>query len=272
MGGLAGLYGDAVARMRTSAALRRSFLAWIAAGLVVTGGLSEVVGLLHSATAVGALAPLPAIIAWWGAISVVVFGGASWLRTPQRDAAIDRYGVPNGLTAIRAYACLPLLFTATVSLPGRSGLALWCTIGFVTGMLDAVDGFIARRVGPLTELGRAMDPASDALFFATAAVGNVALGILPPWVAALLLIRYLGPLGLTPIVFLLRKRPELVHTKWGRRNTALTGLVIFCCMWVRIFNGPVDTVALVLTVPLLLTTTLLHFWSLIERTRHAPSV
>src|SRR5438309_544959 len=123
-----------------------------------------------------------------------------------------------------------------------------------------------------TELGRALDPAMDSLFFGTAAIGSTLLGIIPRWLMALLLFRYLAPLLATPIVFLARRRPELVYTVWGRRNTALTGVAFFVLMLVRAFYGPVDAVAIALGVPLLATTTVLHFVALAERTYHAPLV
>src|SRR4029077_13911903 len=177
-----------------------------------------------------------------------------------------------GLTALRAWSCLPLFLCATVSLPDDTGLILWCSIGGPVGLLDMVDGYIARRVGPITELGRALDPAGDALFFAMAAVGCQRLGIVPGWLTGLLLFRYLGPLLGTPIVFLARRRPELSFTEWGRRNTLYTGVVLFTLMWVRIAHGPVDAVALALGIPLLATTTLLHFVALARRAWEAPVV
>ena len=90
-------------------------------------------------------------------MTIGVIGGAALLRTPD-GTQVDRYGIPNGLTALRGYACVPVLFIGTLSLPGRLGLALWGSIGGSVGLLDAVDGFIARRYGPVTVLGKAMDP------------------------------------------------------------------------------------------------------------------
>jgi phosphatidylglycerophosphate synthase len=117
-----------------------------------------------------------------------------------------------------------------------------------------------------------MDPASDCLFFMMAAIGNVFLGILPLWLAIVILVRFAGPLLATPIVFLLHRRPELTHTRWGRWNTGATGMVIFILMWVRIFDGPVGLVAPVIALPTLIPSTLLHFYSLWVRARQAPVV
>ena len=166
-----------------------------------------------------------ATAAWWIAVTIGIIGGAAMLLTPDGNT-VDRYGIPNGLTALRAYACVPLLFVATLSLPGRLALALWAGVGGAAGLLDAVDGFIARRWGPITVLGKAMDPFGDALFFVIGAIGCWTLGIVPLWLAILVVFRYAGPVVLTPLVLLTGRRPEFVYTVWGRRNTMLTGAVL----------------------------------------------
>jgi len=75
---------------------------------------------------------------------------------------------------------------------------------------------------------------------------------------------------LTPFVFLARRRPELVHTRWGRRNTILTGFVLFVLFIVDLAAGPVWLAALVTALPLLVPTLVLHFVSLAARVRSAP--
>jgi phosphatidylglycerophosphate synthase len=235
--------------------------------LVFGEGLTVLVAVVHGHSAAGGAAIATA--AWWVVVTIGIIGGAAMLMTPDGDP-VDRYGIPNGLTALRAYACVPLLFIATLSLPGRLALALWGGIGGSVGLLDAVDGFIARRYGPITVLGKAMDPFGDALYFAVGAVGSWALGIAPLWLAVLVVVRYAGPVVLTPLVLLSGRRPELVHTVWGRRNTGLIGIVLFVLYVVRLFGGPVDIVALLIAVPTLVPTALLHFASLARRVAASP--
>lgn len=269
LGGLLALYAQSFRLLRRSRHLRISLLFWTVLGLGLIEAFAVGVAALDS-TRSAVIAAVTAAL-WWLFISIVLAGGAPMLRTPD-GALIEYLGVPNGLTSLRAYSCYPLLLCATLSLPDDVGLILWASIGGLAGMLDAVDGYIARRVGPLTELGRALDPAGDALFFSMAAIGNYALGVIPGWLGGLMLVRYLAPLLATPVVFLARRRPELVYTEWGRRNTLLTGVVLFACLLVRIFHGPVGLVAIALGIPLLATTTLLHFADLGRRAWRAPVV
>ena len=259
---------EAFALLGGSSRLRRSLWFWLGVGLLLSEAFTIPLALLHDRAA---LAPLAlGALGWWAAVSVFLVGGTPLLRTPD-GIRIDRYGIPNGLSAIRAWLCFPLILCASLSLPGSVGLYLWCSVGGSTGMLDFVDGFIARRFGPVTALGKALDPAMDVLFFAMAAVGNWLLGIAPGWLAAGILFRYLGPFLVTPFIFLAGKRPELVHTVWGRRNTAAIGLVLFILMIVRLTGGPVNTVALATAIPLLVPTFVLHSIALVRRTAQAPS-
>lgn len=269
-GGLRQLFATARTRLAASRHLRLSYAWWLCIGLVFTEAFTFGVTGASSRRDLTALLAVLAV-AWWVFVSIFLIGGVAMLRTPQGET-IDFLGTPNGLSALRAWACLPVFLCAVLPLPGRTGLYLWCISAGSTGMLDYVDGLIARHIGPVTELGKAIDPAMDALFFSLAAVGAFELGILPGWICALILLRYIGPFVGTPIVFAARRRPELVHTRWGRRNTALVGLTSFILMWVRLFDGPVDSVALAVGIPLLVPTTLLHFIALGQRTYHAPIV
>lgn len=268
--GFAALCADSFRLIRDTRHLRLSYLWWAFVGLVYTEafgvGVAQMVG-RHEAVVAGVLAA-----AWWLFIALVLGAGASLLHELPSMRRVPYYGIPNGLTALRAWSCVPLLSCALLDLPGRRGLVLWCAIGAPAGLLDLVDGYIARHVGPVTELGRALDPAGDALFFAVAAIGSERLGIVPVWLMALMLFRYLGPLLGTPVVFLARRKPDLVFTRWGRMNTGLTGVVLFVLMWVRIAGGPVNAVALALAAPLLGTTMLLHFVTLARRAHDAPVV
>jgi len=268
--GFLSFYREAVSRLGRSRHLRLSFAFWAGTGLVVTEALGCGVAQMDSRRAVLVAAVL--CFAWWLLVSGVLAGGAALLTPPSGGPPIDYYGVPNGLTALRAYVVVPLVITVSVSTPGRTGLVIWCATAGSAALLDGVDGWIARRVGPLTELGRAFDPAMDSLFFSAAAYAAWRLAIMPLWLMVFIYARYLGPLLATPIVLLARRRPELVHTAWGRRNTVYTGAVFFTLMWVRIIGGPVDAVALGAGAPVLGISALLHFVALGRRTYHAPVV
>lgn len=264
---LVGLFGEARRLLRSSLSLRHSLFICLGVGLVLIETFTVPVAWLHDPSSIPWFAL--AALGWWAVVALFVVGGAPLLRGPD-GRRVHRYGVPNVLSAVRAWACLPLMLYASLSLPGRLGLYLWSSVGGAAGMLDYVDGWIARRFGPVTELGKAIDPAMDALFFIVAGIGNYLVGIVPGWLGGLIVARYGGPLLATPIVFLTGRRPQLVHTLWGRRNTAATGVVLFVLLWVRLFDGPVGVVAPAVALPLLVPTLALHMVALVKRTREAP--
>jgi len=267
--GLGSLVREAFALLGASRRLRRSLYLWVGIGLALTEGFTIPVAALHDGASIVPLA-LGAAGAW-AVASLFLVGGTPLLRTAD-GTRVDHYGLPNGISAIRAWLSFPLMLCAVLTLPGSLSLYLWCSVGGAAGMLDFVDGYVARRFGPLTELGKALDPAMDVLFFGLAAVGGWLVGVAPGWLAAGILIRYFGPFLLTPFIFLAGRRPELVHTVWGRRNTAAIGLVLFILMIVRLSAGPVNTVALIIAPPLLLPTLALHSIALVRRTAEAPRV
>ena len=257
----------AAGRLRAEPRLRRSALLWLVVGLVLSEAFALPVAAAGHASTLGlGLADAGC----WLAVSVFFIGGIALLRLPD-GTVLDHYGLPNGLTAIRAWLTFPLILCATLPLPGSSGLYLWAVMGGSTGMLDLADGQIARRVGPVTVLGKALDPSMDVIFFAVAAVGNWLLGILPGWLAAAILVRYLGPFVVTPVVFALGRRPELVATRWGRYNTFGIGVVLLVLLIVRLAGGPVNTFALAVGIPILLPTFALHVVALLRRTIEAPT-
>jgi cardiolipin synthase len=93
--------------------------------------------------------------------------------------------VPNALSAFRI-----LLIPAFVLLLMEEDTRLvgFLLLGLVVST-DWVDGYLARRTGQVTELGKLLDPLADRLAMAAALVTFVALDLLPLWAALVILIR-----------------------------------------------------------------------------------
>lgn len=93
--------------------------------------------------------------------------------------------VPNLLSAARI-ALIPVF----VLLLADEDVRVW---GFVLlGLVQAtdwVDGYVARRTGAVTTLGKVLDPVADRLAVAAALITFVVLGIFPLWAALIVLVR-----------------------------------------------------------------------------------
>jgi phosphatidylglycerophosphate synthase len=261
MGGFVDLASSSFARIRGSRGLTRSMLGWTGAGLVLGEAFAVGVAQLQSTTAAVVVGILTLL--WWVLVTAVPLVSTTLLVTPEGER-VDRLGVPNGLTVMRAYSCPGLTACAFCSTPHRIGFILWATVGAVAAVLDLVDGYIARRIGPLTRLGEALDPVMDCAFFSVAAAGNIALGIVPRWVGGVMLARYAGPLGFGIVFQFLGRRPELAATVWGKRTTVLTSAMLAVLLVVRSAEGPVELVGIFFGLPLA-AMTLLHFGIMARR-------
>jgi len=93
--------------------------------------------------------------------------------------------VPNILSAARI-ASIPLFCW----LAANERTRLWGILLFaVVVSTDWVDGYVARRTGQVTELGRILDPVADRLAIAAGLLTFAISGIFPFWAALLILVR-----------------------------------------------------------------------------------
>jgi cardiolipin synthase len=93
--------------------------------------------------------------------------------------------VPNILSFARI-ATIPLFSWLAVNEPTR----VWGILLFaVVVSTDWVDGYVARRTGQVTELGRILDPVADRLAIAAGLLTFAIVGIFPFWAALLILVR-----------------------------------------------------------------------------------
>ncbi len=95
------------------------------------------------------------------------------------------FTLPNLISALRIAAVpvfLWLLFGKDD--PAAAG---WLLGGL--GATDWVDGWLARRLDQVSELGKVLDPVGDRLAIAAALVGGWITGALPWWIALALVVR-----------------------------------------------------------------------------------
>ncbi len=91
--------------------------------------------------------------------------------------------IPNAVSAVRM-AAVPLFLWFLFGADDPAG-AGWL-LGAI-GATDWVDGFLARKLGQVSELGKVLDPVADRAAIAAAVIGGWVAGVLP-WPVALLLV------------------------------------------------------------------------------------
>jgi cardiolipin synthase (CMP-forming) len=92
--------------------------------------------------------------------------------------------IPNFIT-IGRFILVPLVIMMMVQ--GNWQLAFLFFV--LAGVSDAVDGFIARRFDMRSELGAYMDPVADKALLVSIYVTLAIMGIIPAWVAILVVSR-----------------------------------------------------------------------------------
>jgi cardiolipin synthase (CMP-forming) len=115
---------------------------------------------------------------------------------PQPRAGSDRVvTVPNVMSAIRL-ASVPVFVWLFVAGFEEAAVALYA----VGAWSDFFDGYIARRTGQITELGKVLDPLADRFFIVALAVALVARDVLPLGLALAIVARDVLVLVLFPLL------------------------------------------------------------------------
>jgi cardiolipin synthase len=92
--------------------------------------------------------------------------------------------VPN-LISIFRLVLVPIAIDAILS--GRFDIAFW--VFLIAGVSDGIDGFIARTFDQRSELGSYLDPLADKLLLVSIFVTLAVIGVIPVWLAIVVLSR-----------------------------------------------------------------------------------
>ncbi len=106
--------------------------------------------------------------------------------------------LPNSLTIIRIGAA-PVLVVLLLLSPGRSLSVISALLFALVCVTDWLDGYIARKRGHITSLGKFLDPLADKILITTAFIMLIPLGRVPAWVVALMISREIAVTGLRAI-------------------------------------------------------------------------
>jgi len=122
--------------------------------------------------------------------------------------------LPNLITLARL-ACLPVFLWL---LFGKEDRAAAAALLAVLGITDWVDGYLARHLGQVSELGKILDPVADRLLFIVGAGGILIDGSVPTWFAVIVLVRETLVGGATLVLATLGAR-RIDVTWFGKAGT-----------------------------------------------------
>ncbi|MGH7438915.1 MAG: CDP-diacylglycerol--glycerol-3-phosphate 3-phosphatidyltransferase [Polyangiaceae bacterium] len=115
----------------------------------------------------------------------------------RRSLAEDAVNLPNLLTMGRIVAIPFFIWLLASPTPVRG---FWAGVVFTAAaMTDMLDGYLARKLGVVSVLGKFLDPLADKLIVMAALVWMVPMGRIPAWAVVVLLARELSVTGLRSV-------------------------------------------------------------------------
>jgi cardiolipin synthase (CMP-forming) len=134
--------------------------------------------------------------------------------------------VPNLLSVFRLF--VTVFFIIAIN-QGRYTVALCLFV--LQGISDLLDGFFARIMGKQTNLGALLDPIADKTMLVSSYVVLYLNGILPLWVAAIVLIRDLTISVGFLLLYKLSYTVKLAPSMWSKITTVSQITTIVYVLW-----------------------------------------
>ena len=119
------------------------------------------------------------------------------------------FTIPNLISLIRL-GLIPLFLWLLFGKDDPAGAG---TVFFVIAWSDWVDGYLARRLNQVSELGKLLDPLADRIAVAVAVVFGWVAGVLAPWFAAALIVRE-GLVALAAVAVFVRGADRTVEVRY----------------------------------------------------------
>lgn len=114
-----------------------------------------------------------------------------------KEIGQDSLNLPNFLTLVRIFLIPVFVVVFLAPTPDRSLVA--AVIFIVAAVTDLLDGYIARRTGQVTKLGKLLDPIADKLLVLSALLLLVNIDRVTALVALLIIARELAVTGVRAI-------------------------------------------------------------------------
>ncbi len=105
--------------------------------------------------------------------------------------------LPNGLTVLRVLA-VPFIITMLFS-PVRISQIVTAFLFLLVAVTDTLDGYLARRRGMVTTLGKFLDPLADKLLIVASLIGLIPTRDVPAWMVIVIVGREIAVTGLRGI-------------------------------------------------------------------------
>jgi len=173
--------------------------------------------------------------------------------------------LPNAISLMRIAMIAPIL---TYIIHERYELAL--ILFFIAAFSDGVDGFLAKRFDWHTRIGALLDPIADKLLVGGTFITLVVDGLIPVWMAVLVIVRDVVIVGGATLYNFLITPIEGEPTRISKLNTALQLLFVVFVLSRAGYNWP-DEIAITIIGAAVVVTIVIsgidYVWSWARRAR-----
>lgn len=144
----------------------------------------------------------------------------------RRSLRQDAFNIPNALTMGRI-VMIPLCLWFLDQDTPRAGF--WAAIVFtLAAITDVLDGYLARKLGVESVLGKLVDPLADKLIVMACLVWMVKMGRMPAWAVVILLAREFSVTSLRSVAA--SEGVIISAGQEGKTKTALQMIGIICAL------------------------------------------
>lgn len=158
---------------------------------------------------------------------------------------LKKMNLPNKLTMLRML--LVIVFVVFMCLPTKFVWAKYVSLGVfvLASITDFLDGYISRKKNLVTKFGKIMDPLADKMLVASGFILLATAGIIPAWMAIIIVLRDFFVTGLRN--FGADSNKDLAASLTGKIKTVFQLLAIILAL-VGTYNfGDFITQSLVMT-------------------------
>jgi len=152
------------------------------------------------------------------------------MNTRYNNVASRIWTISNSITLLRFVLIIPIAILLYDSSTPSWVVLLLMTIAVAT---DALDGYFARKLNQITELGKILDPIADKVAIGVIASILTVQGRFPIWLFSAIIVRDL--LILTGGIYLKNKYHLVLQSNWMGKWTVVS---IALCLLLAVLNNP----------------------------------
>lgn len=138
--------------------------------------------------------------------------------------AVKKLNVANLLSLFRI-VIIPIVVIILIS-PEKKGSIAAASLFLLASLTDTLDGFVARRMELVTDLGKFLDPLADKLLISSTLIMLVSAGRIPAWIVTIIVAREIGVTALRGMAS--TEGVVIAASSLGKAKTTLQVAGTFC--------------------------------------------